>query len=200
MTVTADPVVRTKAGELRGAVEVGVTVFRAVPYAAPPTGELRFAPPQPVPAWQGVRDATKKVRSRRRAARGSPTSWAISSARNPRIASRSTSGRRLRIRQSVRFWSGFTAARSRAVLARWLGTPATDFAANGDVVAVSINYRLGALGFFVPARREPREILVCSTRSRRCVSCATTSRPSAAIRTMSRSSASRPALRRSPSS
>ncbi len=81
-----NPVVQTKAGELRGAVENGVAVFRAVPYAAPPVGELRFAPPQPVPAWQGVRDATQEGRSLPKAARGSPMSWEISSARNPKIA------------------------------------------------------------------------------------------------------------------
>ncbi len=59
MTATEDLVVRTKAGELRGACENGIAVFRGVPYAAAPVGELRFAPPQPAPAWRGVRDATK---------------------------------------------------------------------------------------------------------------------------------------------
>ena len=59
MTATEDLVVRTKAGELRGACENGIAVFRGVPYAAAPVGELRFSPPQPVPAWRGVRDATK---------------------------------------------------------------------------------------------------------------------------------------------
>ena len=59
MTATDELLVRTKSGALRGARENGVAVFRGVPYAAAPVGELRFAPPQPVTAWQGVRDATK---------------------------------------------------------------------------------------------------------------------------------------------
>src|SRR5262245_50140119 len=50
----ADP----PAGRLRGAVEDGLTVFRAVPYAQPPVGELRWRPARPHPGWSGVRDAT----------------------------------------------------------------------------------------------------------------------------------------------
>jgi para-nitrobenzyl esterase len=37
----------------------GGTVFRGIPYAQPPLGELRWKPPAPVIPWQGVRDATK---------------------------------------------------------------------------------------------------------------------------------------------
>ncbi|MDR2985483.1 MAG: carboxylesterase family protein, partial [Nocardiopsaceae bacterium] len=56
MTIAADNlVVQTKAGELLGTRENGIAVFRAVPYAAPAVGELRFAPPQPAAAWRGVR-------------------------------------------------------------------------------------------------------------------------------------------------
>src|SRR6266567_474891 len=59
MTMTEDLVAGTTAGALRGARENGIAVFRGVPYATPPVGGLRFTPPQPVPAWQGLRDATK---------------------------------------------------------------------------------------------------------------------------------------------
>src|SRR5262245_13833351 len=59
MIATDDLQVRTRTGELRGARENGVTVFRGVPYAAAPVGDLRFAPPAPAPVWAGVRDATK---------------------------------------------------------------------------------------------------------------------------------------------
>ncbi len=53
-----DPIVSTAAGTLRGRTAHGVRRFLGVPYAAPPVGANRFAPPQPVAPWQGVRDAT----------------------------------------------------------------------------------------------------------------------------------------------
>ncbi|MFE2309835.1 carboxylesterase family protein, partial [Streptomyces sp. NPDC059411] len=52
------PVVDLPAGRLRGAIEDGLAVFRAVPYAAPPVGDLRWRPARPHPGWSGTRDAT----------------------------------------------------------------------------------------------------------------------------------------------
>ncbi|SOD91308.1 carboxylesterase/lipase family protein [Streptomyces sp. Ag109_G2-15] len=51
------PEVRTAAGTLRGCVEKGLAVFRGIPFAEPPVDQLRFAAPQPVTAWDGVRTA-----------------------------------------------------------------------------------------------------------------------------------------------
>lgn len=44
-------------GQLRGMRGNGVNVFRGIPYAAAPVGELRFKPPQELPPWEGVHDA-----------------------------------------------------------------------------------------------------------------------------------------------
>src|SRR6266566_1041723 len=52
-----DTVVRTQLGAVRGATIEGIAVFKGIPYAASPFGARRFQPPQPVEAWNGVRDA-----------------------------------------------------------------------------------------------------------------------------------------------
>nr|WP_320160804.1 carboxylesterase/lipase family protein [uncultured Methanoregula sp.] len=50
--------VRTDAGVISGTTENGISVYRGIPYAAPPTGELRWKPPAAVQPWTGVRNAT----------------------------------------------------------------------------------------------------------------------------------------------
>ena len=147
MTATAEPVVRSNSGELRGAVENGVLVFRGVPYAAAPVGDLRFQPPQPAPAWQGVRDATKdgpippQGRSR--------LAHVMGDFERPQSEDCLT----------LNIWTPAADAKKRPVIV-WIHGGAFSsgagslpwysgerFAANGDIVAVSLNYRLGALGF-----------------------------------------------------
>ena len=52
-----NPIVTTRAGDVRGALVDGCFSFLGIPYAAEPTGALRFAGPEPHAAWEGVRDA-----------------------------------------------------------------------------------------------------------------------------------------------
>ncbi len=49
----------TEYGDVEGTTEAGATVFRNIPFAAPPFGPRRFHPPQPPAKWSGVRDCTK---------------------------------------------------------------------------------------------------------------------------------------------
>lgn len=53
------PVLETKNGKLQGVETEGMVVYRNIPYAAPPVGELRWRPPQPVQNWAGLRDASR---------------------------------------------------------------------------------------------------------------------------------------------
>ena len=60
-TATA-PVVQTDAGAVVGETGAdGRAMFRGIPFAAPPVGDLRFRAPQPVTHWQGKREAVKSA-------------------------------------------------------------------------------------------------------------------------------------------
>jgi para-nitrobenzyl esterase len=60
-TASASDKVKTQAGVVEGTMNAGGTVrmFKGVPFAAPPVGDLRWKAPQPVPKWPGVRQAEK---------------------------------------------------------------------------------------------------------------------------------------------
>jgi para-nitrobenzyl esterase len=51
------PIVQAPAGSLQGVVEDGANVFKGIPYALPPVGPARWTPPQPMPSWSGVKAA-----------------------------------------------------------------------------------------------------------------------------------------------
>ena len=57
-TALPGPVVSVSQGEVRGQQEGSLSVFRGIPYAAPPVGDLRWKPPSAPAAWDGVFDAS----------------------------------------------------------------------------------------------------------------------------------------------
>jgi len=142
----SEPVADTAEGRLRGALEDGLAVFRGIPYARPPLGPLRFAAPRPPEPWSGVRDALAF----------SPTA-----PQRPGVLSRMLgfSAESSEDCLSLNVWTPAADAGRRPVLV-WVhggsftggsgSMPLYDgagLAARGDVVVVTINYRLGALGF-----------------------------------------------------
>ncbi len=147
MTTTRSTVVETAYGRLQGSEENGVQVWKGVPFAAPPVGALRYRPPQPPAIWSGVREATAF----------GPTAPQLPSPLNNLF------GREQQLSAEdclyLNVWSPAADGAKRPVLF-WIhggaftggsgSTPWYDgasFARNGDVVVVTINYRLGLLGF-----------------------------------------------------
>src|SRR5581483_5042070 len=134
--------VRTVSGALRGAFADDHLLFAGIPYAAPPVGPLRWRPPQPPASWQGVRDASK----------AGPR--CVQNTRNDPDGGRSVSEDCLTVNvwtplkragtpRPVMVWihgGAFTNGSGDMFDARWL-------VKRGDIIVVTINYRLGALGF-----------------------------------------------------
>ncbi len=58
LAALAGPMAETASGPVAGRSEDGIAVYRGLPYAAPPVGDLRWRPPQPVRKWTEPRDAT----------------------------------------------------------------------------------------------------------------------------------------------
>ncbi len=134
----------TARGVLRGDTSDDVVVFRGVPYAVPPIGERRWRPTQPTQSWAGVRDAAvfgtippQAISRERLAKRGLTMSedcltlniWtpAADDARRPVLV--------------FLHGGGQTQGHGSAAL-----LDGSQLARRGDIVVVTMNFRLGALG------------------------------------------------------
>lgn len=139
-----DPQVRVESGLLAGRTSDGVSVWRNIPFAAAPVGELRWAAPQPAAKWDGVRDAGANGPS-------CPQVMLADGKPNGGGASGPTSEDCLQLNVFA------PASASKAPVMVWIhggshrvgSAPVydgTSFARDG-VVLVALNYRLGALGY-----------------------------------------------------
>ncbi len=133
----------TESGPIEGVREQGLTIYRAVPFAAPPTGELRWRPPQPVKPWTGTRPA-------RRFAPACPQTGVSMPGETPPETSEDC--------LYLNIWTPADAP-ARAPVLVWIhgggfanGSAAMplywgDRLARRGIVVVTIAYRVGALGF-----------------------------------------------------
>ncbi|WP_019201651.1 carboxylesterase/lipase family protein [Tsukamurella sp. 1534] len=134
-------------GRLRGTVENGVTAFLGVPYAAPLSGQDWFLPAQPVPGWDGVRDATAFGATVPKPGYQGPVARILTAepdfpgpeCLNLNVWTPATDGS-----APVFVWIHGGAFRNGSGRSGYYNGSA--FARDG-VVCVSINYRLGAYGF-----------------------------------------------------
>lgn len=138
--------VTTTAGVVEGSGREGTFQFRGVPYAAPTGGDGRFRPPRPPLEWPGVRDATRhgavapQNPSPLEAMLGAKQWQQSEDCLSLTVTTPGVDGRR-----PVMVWIHGGAFTAGSGSIPWYD--GRRLAARGDVVVVSINYRLGAFGF-----------------------------------------------------
>ncbi|RAY16762.1 carboxylesterase family protein [Actinomadura craniellae] len=121
-------------GTLRGKVNGDGRRFLGVPYAASTAGNRRFRPPQPVTPWQGVRDATREGDFCPQLGLGGEDCLVLNVHTPPVAESRNL---------PVMVWLP-----GGAYVAGWgSGYDPAPLVAQGKVIVVTVNYRLGPLGF-----------------------------------------------------
>jgi len=131
------PVVKTKAGYIRGVTENGIAVFKGIPYAQPPVDDLRYLPPVEHAAWADTLN-TK----------------AFGSIAAQPFGNKPTGSEDC---LSLNLYTPAADNHKRAVVVWVHGGSMTNgsgkgmdghaFADKDDIVTITINYRLGALGF-----------------------------------------------------
>jgi para-nitrobenzyl esterase len=144
--------VETSGGRVEGRVvegraEAPVQQFRGIPFAAPPVGDLRFRPPQPAEPWAGTLEATRfgpqalQAPSQLETMFGGTPPPSSEDCLTLNIYTPATDG----ARRPVMVWIHGGAFLTGSGSTPWYN--GTSFAAEHDIVVVTVNYRLGAFGF-----------------------------------------------------
>jgi para-nitrobenzyl esterase len=134
--------VKTDGGLVQGTVEDGLTVYRGIPFATPPVGDLRWKAPQPGAKWEGVKQASKFGPRCYQAGRGAP---GVETSEDCLYLNVWTPAKTAKDKIPVLVWiygGGFGAGATSE--ANYSG----EKLAKKGVVLVSIAYRVGLIGFF----------------------------------------------------
>lgn len=139
------PKAKVESGVLVGTATERADIFRNVPYAAPPVGDLRWAPPKRPLAWSGERDATKNGPScpQKMNADGTPNEGSANGPTSEDCLQLNVFAPKGAKKAPVMVWIH---GGSHKTGAGWI-YDGQNFARDG-VVLVAINYRLGPLGYF----------------------------------------------------
>jgi para-nitrobenzyl esterase len=157
-SIASQPIVETAAGKVRGTTVKGIYSFKGIPYGASTAGKNRFMPPVKPEPWSGVREALQYGHSAPQTIPGAPSILAgadflVSSENPPGIGEGEdclvlnvwTPSVKDNRRRPVMLWchgGAFTSGSGSAPL-----YDGANLARRGDVVVVTINHRLGALGY-----------------------------------------------------
>lgn len=144
------PIIETSSGKTQGFIEGDLAIFKGIPYAEPPLGELRFSPPVAKKRWDGVLEATEF----------GPCAYQGYSQLEDFTGKLQPESEDC---LSLNIWTPSTDDKKRPVMF-WIHGGAfimgggidpmydgADLAQRGEIVVVTINYRLGALGYlYIP--------------------------------------------------
>ena len=146
---TRQPIIGTKYGRLEGDLQNDIYSFKGIPYAAPPVGHLRWMPPQPPSVWSGIRPAKEY------GAIAPQNLMPAGGGFGPDFSGQPQDEDCLFLnvwtpglddaRRPVMIWIHGGAFIIGSGTERFL--EGGELAKRGDIVLISINYRLGALGF-----------------------------------------------------
>ena len=150
-------IVETTAGKIEGQVEDELNIFRGIPYAAPPVGDLRWLPPQPLESWTGVRSAASFGSASPQIAKG--TDENVPPGMEAFAAMMAVNEPESEDCLYLNIWTSSTDDLQRPVLfwihgGGFIGGAGSQSIYNGsvlckrgDMVVVTINYRMGPFGF-----------------------------------------------------
>lgn len=147
-TAQSGPVAAAPSGSVRGTAQGDLSVFKGIPFAVPPVGAMRWRPPAPMKKWDGVREATAYGPACVQPQSKTPTS--VYSPAAPYPVSEDCLTLNIWAPKNAKNAPIFVWIHGGALVGGTSRDPTYDGSklAERGIIVVSINYRLGVLGYF----------------------------------------------------